>query len=174
MEFTYYPDAYLWKRTVNEEKKNRLRLGSGFTIDVPDFRETFLSFIKTKFPLYWEQLKDVQIQYHEGLVPYFENVFEEKDVLGKWKTYHCCILNGVWYDRGHIRFLYMDIMTTVLARESRFLHQRIQKMESIFSHIREKNEMLDSFIKTAEVVLKQKTRNAKKKASKKKKRQNLV
>lgn len=179
MEFTYYPELNKWKHdTVQDSKTSasvpstssyRLRLPSGLTIDIPNFHTTFLTFIQTKFPSYWQELKNVEFYYTNGLIPWFENVFEPQNIIHRHPSYQCNIFDARWNDTGFNNG-YSDAMVIVLARETRFLHQRMQKMEHIFDHIRQKNSTLDEFIKTAEEVIKRQSRNAKKKRSRRNKK----
>lgn len=123
-----------------ETKQWTIRTWSGIVLPIANFQETYQK--ETNTPLDLNSIK------WWGNTPYVE-LTDETGYLcdltsSRWVKY----LNWVHFTTEH----HCNIIN-ILVHENMFLAtymKRVQKLEAIFDHIRQKSSLLDEFIKIAE------------------------
>lgn len=129
----------------SETKQWTIRTWSGIVLPIVNFQETYekqngkpldLNSIK-----WWGNTPNVELTDETG--------------------YLCDLTSGVWVKYQNIMQFTTDHhcnIINLLVHENMFLAtymKRVQKLEAIFDHIRQKSSMLDEFIKIAESAVKE-------------------
>ncbi len=141
MEILEQSDCQCLMMSIPNETKWTFRSKSGVSFPIPNFFETYEKQFGKKLKMsdikWWQQTPYVGDD-HVGVACYI--------TFGLWENYS-----------GNIRFnLTHSQNVTKLARaETGVMIKRLEKLESLFDHIRQKSSMLDEFIKIAEECVKE-------------------
>jgi hypothetical protein len=114
-------------------------------IPIPNFYETAKDFMKSKN---WdEQEHEVFVEDSKDLVP----GIREYGGPSRHCAAMCEITSGEWSTNDYVcNNAYLHLHILVAHHENTQLRKRMEKLESVFDHIREKSSILDEFLRVAE------------------------
>ncbi len=158
MEFTFNLQKQEWDRSVLADSKAFvIKMASGNKIEIPDFIEEY----KMQMNMHDMTVEEIGFEYHNGILPFVDD-------FNSGRRFICNMLNGKWnFDPGQTLFEpYIDLCLLLIGKDNQLLaaqlHKQTQEMKelkrdvdflkSLFNHVREKNTMLDEWLKTLEEV----------------------